>query len=364
MKARFFSLALILIMLVGMVPIVQAQGDDNFLVCGNLPEADCAILLAAAQNSDSVNSAELSFTMDLTLSGLAVMAAMFGASPDEAPAGDVTFTIDGGGPFMLDEAAMPPMKGSFEFSFSGTDGTSAEEGSTAVVILDGILYLRDESGAWIGMTFTDLLESDPTTAGMLEGLLGGEPSELPEGALNPQDLMSGNPADLLEAAGLGPEVLDILKTPGFITVTRLSDIEMMGQKMYVFETRVDTKPLFASADFQAFLNQAITAAASEDDEMAGMAMLVPMLLSSTTINVTTTQMIGAADMIQHGMTLNLVATLDLSQMMAASGAQSQSQPQMPPLVLEVNMEILLDKVNQPFTITAPAGATMVKPEDL
>ncbi len=359
MKKRLVSLAIILILLVGLAP-AQAQEGDNYLVCGNLPEADCAILLASAMASDDVTSADMSFTMDLTLSGIAAVAAMFGASPDEAPAGDISFTVDGGGPFMLDTAAVPPMKGSFEFTFSGTDGSSREEGSIGVVILDGIIYVRDENGQWEGMTFEDLLESDPATASMLEGLLGGEPSELPEGALNPQDLMGGNTAELLEAAGLGPEVLDLVKTPGFITVTRLNDIEMMGQKMYVFETRLDTTPLFNSPDFQAFLNQALTAATSEDEDMAGMAMMVPMLLSSTTINLTATQMIGAADMIQHGLTVNLVATLDLGTMMAASGGQSQGQPQMPPLVLDVNVEILLDKVNQPFTITAPAGATMVK----
>jgi len=33
-------------------------------------------------------------------------------------------------------------------------------------------------------------------------------------------------------------------------------------------------------------------------------------------------------------------------------------------VVEVNMEILLDRVNESFTITAPEGAVMVKPEDL
>jgi len=69
-------------------------------------------------------------------------------------------------------------------------------------------------------------------------------------------------------------------------------------------------------------------------------------------------------MIQHGMTMNLIATLDLSTMMAASGAQGQAQTQIPPLVVEVNMEILLDRVNESFTITAPEGAVMVKPEDL
>jgi len=33
-------------------------------------------------------------------------------------------------------------------------------------------------------------------------------------------------------------------------------------------------------------------------------------------------------------------------------------------VVEVNMEILLDRVNESFTIAAPEGAVMVKPEDL
>jgi len=369
MKTRLFSLALILVLLVGLVPAVQAQGDDNFLVCGNLPEADCAILLAAAENSGAVTSAEMSFTLDLTLSGLAAVASMFGASADEVPMGDVTFTIDGGGPFTLDEAAVPPMKGSFQFTFSGTDGTTPEQGSVEVVILDGVLYVRNEAGQWEGVTFEDLLESDPTTAAMLEGLLGGgETSELPEGALSPQDLMGGNAADLLETAGLGPEVLELLKTPGFLTVTRLSDTEMMGQKMQVFETHLNTTPLFTSPDFQAMLNQAISAAASEAEEsdVASMAMFVPMLLSSLSIDVTATQMIGTADMIQHGMTMNLIATLDLSTMMAASGAQgqAQTQTQIPPLVVEVNMEILLDRVNESFTIAAPEGAVMVKPEDL
>jgi hypothetical protein len=357
MKTRFVSFLLVFVLLLALVPVVGAQGGTD-LTCHQLSEADCAIVQTAMANSANMKSANIDFTMDFALGGLSTLGAMMGGT---SPMGDVTMNVTGSGPLEEQLDAMPPAALSMDINASLNDGTTTQTGTVSLVVVDGVIYVQQEGGQWEGATFEDVLKSlDPQTQGMLSGLLGGDITQLPQGSLTPGDLSSGNATALLEQLGLGPDTLDIVNIPGFITQTRQPDED----GTYVFQTVIDSAPLFAAPEFQQLLNTLVSEASTQDPSAAQVAMLIPMLLGGASINVQETQRIGADDTFLHGVELNLTASLDLSALMGAAGGQTQGQMQIPPITLSLNFRVDLSDINGSFSIVAPEGAVMVDPADL
>ena len=72
-----------------------------------------------------------------------------------------------------------------------------------------------------------------------------------------------------------------------------------------------------------------------------------------------TQWISADDKFVHQLAVDVNGAIDLSAMMGASGA-SGATAAAKPITLDLNFQISLDKINQPVSVTAPAGAKMAK----
>lgn len=361
MKKRSLTFAIVLMMVLGIIPTVSAQGGDNFLTCFNLSPADCEILMAAEANTEAnLRSFNLNISLDFSVTGLGTLS---GAMPGgtSGASGDMSLHVEGGGPVVVDESGVvPPVATQLNLVGTLTESGTTDTRPLNIVIVDGVLYAQNPLGEWRGVTFEDLLQGDAEAQAMLGGLLGGEGGELPSGAMTPGSLTGMDPEAMLESMGLGSDVIDLLRTPGFINAERLPDEERMGQTMYVFSLSADSGPLFASPAFQNLLNSALMEAAGSDSDMGNMAMLLPMLLSGTTITFNQTQWIGADDQFIHATTMDFQLTLDMNALMGAAGANSGgSSVQMPPIVIQFHLEIGLEQLNQPFEITAPAGAVIV-----
>jgi hypothetical protein len=361
MKTRLTGILLVIAMLLALVPGVSAQGDDDFLTCFNLSEADCAILLEAMANSENISSFSMDYAIDFSLANLGAVAMMMGGAEGEMP-GDITMNVAGDGTFAENMEVMPPFAMQTELTASLNDGMEPIEGSMGVVIVDGVIYFRDpESDMWLGITFEDAMASaDMESGGMFSDLLGGDPAALPEGSLSADDLLGGETAAMLEEFGMTQDqIMGLFEIEGFINMERLADADMMGQTMHVFQQTVDTAPLFNSPEFSQILDGVISAAAAEDPEAAQMAMIVPMLLGSTAITVTQQTWVGADDMFIHGLVMDLNAELDLGMLMGAAGGESEMQ--IPPITMDIHFEVTVDEIGGTFEFVAPEGAEMIDP---
>jgi hypothetical protein len=360
MKTRMLSLLLIVGLLFAAVPAVFAQGAD--LTCTGLSDSDCALLTEATANSATIQSAFIDFSADMTLRNIAAVAMMMGGSTDEAP-GDIVVNMTAEGPYVLDMTIMPPARVQMTVNASMDDGTTTENGSLNLVIADGIIYISEDGGAtWEGMSYEDTLETmDPDSRAIVEGLMGGDMSTLPEGALSPGDLATGSPFAVLEELGLSEaDIMALGAVPGFVTQARQPDEQLLGQTVAVFKTTIDLVPLFASEEFAKVLDGVMTVAAAEDPDAAQMGAMVPMLLSGIDVKIMQTQYIGTQDKLIRGMAMDLLLTFDLAALMG--GAQEGQQ--LPPIELTLHFDASLDRVNETFEIIAPAGAVMVSPEDM
>jgi hypothetical protein len=360
MKARLLSTLLVFALLLALVPGVQAQGDE---VCFNLSAEDCTLLQAALAANEGAESYNLDFSLDALLGGLSMFAAMAGVDASEAP-GDITLNVTGGGPVAMTADAQPPIAFDMAISASFDDGTESDSFASSARLVDGMLYMQDpDNQEWAGGPLTEMLATlDPSLAGMVGGFIGGSAEgDLPSGALNPDDLMSGDMTSMLEDAGI-EDAAALMEIPGFINMTRLDDQEFDGQMMHVFQLTIDAAPLFASEAFQGMISETLTAASEEDPEAAQMAMLVPMLITGVELTVVQTQMFSVDDMYLHNYNMNLDASLDLSALMMASGGDSEMQ--IPPITLSADFEATFNQINETFEIVAPEGATILSAEDM
>lgn len=358
MKSRVLTLLLVIMLVLAAAPTVFAQGSED-LMCAGLSDSDCAILMEATAKSVEIESFFMDFGVDMTLSNLGAVAMMLGEAEE---IGDITMTVAGSGPFAMEADVMPPARMALSVDAEINDGTEAEGGNIQLVVADGVIYSSEDAGEnWEGVTFEEALDSmDPESRAMIEGLMGGDLSSLPEAALSPDDLSAGSPLALLEEFGLSEEdVMALSDVPGVITQQRLADEEMMGQTMIVFETVLELGPLFASEQFATVLDGIMAMAAEEDPSAAEMGMMVPMLLSGLDVTVTQTQYIGADDMFVHGLGMDLLLSFDLSMLMGGQGDM-----EIPPIVLDFQFDVTMDQINEAFDIVAPEGAVMISSESM
>ncbi len=339
MNARWLALGGVLALVLSMVLAAKAQGDP-FLTCFNLPDEDCALLVAATENSADVRSFTLDFTADIAVSGLP-------GDRDSSP-GRIAIHVTGGGPFTwLESAAFPPLATQIDAQGTITAAGQTDAIDAHLTIVNGILYVLDsDTGAWEGRPIAQLLH-DPAVEAVLGGFLGehGAP-ELPPDSLSLDQLLGVDLSAALEDPGLA----SIGRTPGFIDHQRLPDVDMNGQTMHVFRLTVDSDPLLESPEFHRALNDLLRQASTEHPEIGTIRMLLP----GVTVRLTHRQYVGADDLIIHGRGLELFASLDLSLLTGASGGRLP-----PPITLDTRLEIMIDSINEPFAIAPPEGGAII-----
>lgn len=345
MKSRFIVLCSLFIMLAAMVTGVSAQTDVN---CLGLNSDDCAIISQATANTANIQSFTQNFTFEFTVSGMAAMSG--GSGPDS-----MSIKADGSGPFTFNPAATDPtamFNMAMDINGSVTGTGEDQSGSVSFVIVDGVIYAKDESGAWKGAPLAEIAESFTQQMGALTGGgMGGGDSSDPTAMLN-------NPA----VAGLMGSAMnfDPVNIPGFISQERQADAELNGQRMIAFNYTADIGTLLQSAEFQKLLSDASAAAAQADPEAAQMAMMAPMFANMVSGNFNYTRWVGADDGFVNRIAIVGDLNLDLSMMMGSSGGGAA----MPPINLKLIMVIDLSSINNTAAPVAPEGATIGTMDDL
>jgi hypothetical protein len=375
-KKAILMISFLLVLVLALGGVAAAQGPAPFQFCGDLSEADCAIITAAQAASASLESATTSFNVDMNVTNVPdmefeslainingtgsfhiepeLMAQLQAAQQDPARfvnpsesiallgslvtgfAGDLTLTIS-----IPPEVAM--MMGGSE------DETIPESITLGLRMVDGVGYVNladlaafipaDEAppSDWMGMELQPLIA-------MLSGFMEMGQENMDPAAM--EDMISGfmDPAFMNE----------------FVGIERLGDTQVMGQNAAVFRTTINYAAFFESGMFQEMMRTQMAAMAeasgeelteedmAEMDEAFGM---VGMMYEN--IDLAIIQTIGLDDSYIHVTEVNM--NWDLSSLMAMTGEESEG----PAPVFTLNMLVQNGDFNAAPPISAPEDATIV-----
>jgi len=396
MRSKLASLTLVLILLLASFSTALAQ---EALFCGDLEEADCALLTTAAVNLQSVSSYQASATYSVDLAGIPGL-------PDTSVAVGVEGAFSYG---ESAQAAMSVLAGlqtqedltnvmvespeaivdfyngwSFDMEISASLGEalagvlSADTGyaipaelSVPLVLQEGVLYvdvteiaplldgMQDLTG-WIGFEFGPVL-----AAAAEQGLLADAAAQVDAEALS-----SGDAATAGALAGVA-----LLSNPGafepFMSIERAEDIDLDGTEAAVFVTTLDIASLISSPEFvelvkslaaSGVLGEGAPSAADIDQALAMVGMMGPVLFQGLTAeSVTAVGLEEPSYVLAQSNSFNWDLA-GLLQMAAMSGALPPEMAGTGAASVDILAEVINSALNEAQEIEAPADALLVPAE--
>lgn len=395
MRSKLASLALVFILLLASFSTALAQ---EALFCGDLEEADCALLTTAAVNLQSVSSYQASATYSVDLAGIpglpdtsvavgvdgafsygesaqAAMSALAGLQTQE----DLTNVL-----VESPEAIVDLYNGwSFDMEISASLGEtlagvlSADTGyaipaelSVPLVLQEGVLYvdvteiaplldgMQDLTG-WIGFEFGPVL-----AAAAEQGLLADFAAQADGGA--------GDAATAGALAGVA-----LLSNPGafepFMSIERGEDIDLDGTDAATFVTTLDIASLISSPEFvelvkslaaSGALGEGAPSAADIDQALAMVGMMGPVLFQGLSAESVTAVGIEEPSYVlaqSNSFNWDLAGLL---QMAAMSGALPPEMGSTDAAAVDILAEVINSALNEPQEIEAPADALVVPAESM
>ena len=396
MRSKLASLALVLILLLASFSTALAQ---EALFCGDLEEADCALLTTAAVNLQSVSSYQASAIYSVDLSGIpglpdtsvavgvdgafsygesaqAAMSALAGLQTQE----DLTNVL-----VESPEAIVDFYNGwSFDMEISASLGEtlagvlSADTGyaipaelSVPLVLQEGVLYvdvteiaplldgMQDLTG-WIGFEFGPVL-----AAAAEQGLLADFAAHQADGG-------AGDAATAGALAGVA-----LLSNPGafepFMSIERGEDIDLDGTEAATFVTTLDIASLISSPEFvelvkslaaSGALGEGAPSAADIDQALAMVGMMGPVLFQGLSAESVTAVGIEEPSYVlaqSNSFNWDLAGLL---QMAAMSGALPPEMGSTDAAAVDILAEVINSALNEPQEIEAPADALVVPAESM
>ncbi len=391
-----FRIVVLLLLLAALVGAVQAEHHD-FVFCGNLAAEDCTLLQESQANAATQTSGSTTMDADLTLRN-------FGT---EAP-GEYVISLDAeavwNGDFtgmeamgaasmglMNDPEQLMTMMADMLEQLSGRvtvslgfpnglpsvpDGEIPAEFMTGVSmemrLVDGVAYIdlselaavmpADEGipAGWLGFNIPELMQlammsgsmgefTPGDEKGMKDPRSGGDKNKQEHKGAKGDDAMSQDyPSEMNEMleAWVDQEFLG-----QFVTIERLEDQSIDGQQAAVFQTEVDLQALMNSAEFHEMLRMGngMVGGESDDDNMAGIAMMVGMF--SLGLDIQALEFISLADTLPLRDELHI--TMDLTAMMSMMGEAGDADQES-----SVGLDFLVDYSfsAEAQTITAPENA--------
>lgn len=338
-----------------------AQDTMPPVFCGDLSEADCAILTQSQTAMMSLSSAAFDLQADFTLSNV----------PDMP--GTVAFTLVGNGAYSADPAVIGAMTmdmeamqdpvammsavvdllRGFDFDISLTltmpPEIVAEMGSDAPESITLQLRFADGLGYINFDTLAPLMGEDGAAMG-LTGWLGLDIASLIEALLeqNPELFES------MEMSGFDPGMYSQFSNPEFaeqfVTIARTDD---GSGDTATFESTVDFSAMMTSPEFQELMLQQMEMqgqSLSEEELQQGMAMSSAML-SNSTFSTTTTIDINTGYVVTT--TVNMM--FDFSAM-AEAMPEAEELSDLPAFAF--NFVLNASQFNDVAEITEPEGATV------
>lgn len=398
------GILLILVMLFGLVGTGFGQGfQPGGVVCGDLPEEDCAILEQSATTMQELDSIAFDMQASVGLGGFEVapgfdqitldvemqgaIAADISTMNDLANLGTVDI-VDIYNPETLSAIfeAYSDVLNSTQMSMemamilppllTAMDPEAPGRFDMQVLVDEGVIYLYvadptlPDGGEWIGM---DMSNVGIVYQDLIDEMFAA--GEMPD-----SDALGelGDFSDLMDNAFFG-----LLNDPEFISqyvaVTRLDDEEMNGETMAVFETSFDYGAIFA--------NEALQTGFADYMELVFGLMEDPTLAEPGTMEhiqavygtlftemfnnmeMTQTQWIGLDTLYSYRTESSMTMSLDLMTLIEQIATLS-GEPVTPddmagiptdPLTINFSMVIEMHNFNEPVEINAPDGIQVIDP---
>jgi hypothetical protein len=334
------------------------------ILCGDLAEADCAIIVESGMAMVELNSATFDFDLNLAFSGIEFSPGM--ESFEMRMAGEGALAADLSKMAALQPGSAEDMATMFSmFPETFVDLVKSVEGEATLrielpedlamglpkltldlIMTEGVLYA--DIGAISGA-------QEPTWMGLDLGAMYG--------ALFDEAFADTTMMDEMFSSSFFTNLYDPGFLNRFVTVTRLDDVEGMGQTLAVFETSYDYGAMFSDEAFMDGFRDYMESFAgaqgeSMDMEFDQMMEMVAALLSD--ISFSTTQSIGMADHYVHSSGFDMVMNIDFGAMVAMMGEMpDEDMPER--FEITLNAEVNLSGFNEPVRVTAPEDAEVINP---
>lgn len=402
MRSKVLSLLLVLVLLLATFSTALAQTEP---FCGDLDEADCALLTTATENMKEVAS----YT-----AGADYMAELIGIPG--LPLSEASVQVTVGGAFAYDEAALAAaqqlgmatsqediaalMSDSPELFVDFYNGWSFDAQIDVLVSEELAAALSADAGVEIptalavplilkdGILYVDVTELAPLMEGGegMEGWIGFELGRVMEAAaeqgafeqaaasMDPEAMaMAGGEDGATVAAlmGLQAALSDPKAFEQFQTIVRADDEDMDGMPVAVFVTSFDVLSFISSPQFvdlimgmaeSGMLGEDAPSAADIEQGMQMLGLMGPMLFQGLTSESTTMVSIDEPNYIVGQTSLFSWDLAGLLQMAAMSGAVPADEMPSGESKIEVWTSVLNADFNEPQEIEAPADAQIVPAE--
>lgn len=402
MRSKVLSLLLVLVLLLATFSTAFAQAEP---FCGDLDEADCALLTAASENMQEVASYQASAVYSTQLVGIPGL-----------PLSEAAVDVMVGGAFSYDDAAlaaaqelaaatsqeeiaalMSESPDLFVDFYNGwafdaqIDVAVSEELATALSADAGIVVPTALSVPLIladGILYADVTELAPLMEGgeSMTGWIGFELGRLLEAAadqgifeqaaasMEPEAVAMASGSDAATAAalmGLSAALSDPAAFEQFQTVERVDDGDLDGTPVAVFVTTFDVLSFISSPQFvdlitglvdSGVLGADAPSAADIEQTMQMVGLMGPMIFQGLTAASTTMVSLDEPNYIlgqRNSFDWDLAGLL---QMVAMSGALPADQMSSDASTISISTTVINSAIDEEQTIEAPADAVIVPAE--
>lgn len=381
MVFRMMSVLLVVILLFGGAAGSAFAQDAGPVLCGDLSEADCAIVEQSNAAMHAVTSSAFALDLDmaLTVSDPEFEGFEFALAMDGAAGADPA-TLE---PFMAlqpkDMAGMMDMMDiAPEMLAALLQGVDAD----VVLELDLPAELLMEMGMVDGMPPLELLMVDGVVyfylgAFMPEGddsmppWMGIDLAAMTEGIfamMEDEAMMEEMPSDMMDfQAMFDNEALWAMYDPEFynqfVSIERIADDEIDGQPMAVFQMDFDYAGMFASEEYQAMFSDYMAAIMEMQgesmDEMPDNFMDIVATMMDGMV-MTMEQWIGLEDSYIHLFSMDMAFDMDF-QAMAEMMPEEDMSDAPEEFSMEFSMTMESSDFNVPVEVVAPEGAQVIDP---
>ena len=369
MKSFMRSVLFVMIALFAVTGLVGAQ-PTAVTFCGDLPEADCTLIKDSQATMVALESGSFTFDLNVDISGIKEMpnGLAFNLSGSGATTLDQSvvakfsdidpqsFSSDPMAIFDLLKEALPAVGADLQFSLTlppellkemSGEVKLPETIKLSLKMVDGVIYINAEelaayipqfkgAAGWLGVDLVEAIDLVVKQPGFADSLK--EMGSMSVGGMN---------TEMMQAFS-DPETL-----AGIADIQRLSDEEIDGKTVAVFETTIDYAALMAMPAMKDLMQQQMEATGTtvSDAEIEQMMTMLQTMGENITLKVQ--QFIDPET--KYALQSKLDMSFDMSQMMAAAGGSSSgSQP-----VVTVSATFTQSDFNAVDEITKPDGAFLI-----
>jgi len=328
MKTRILALLAVLAMLIALVPAASAQDDAG---CFGLSAEDCELIDTASATSLGVSSFNQEFSVDFSLTGLAMLAPLLG--PEVPVNGDITLNVTGSGPLYIDASTAEGAVVDLTMDVELVNGTETTTTTVGVTLLDGFVYL-DLGDQVLGIP----TEAATEQAGM--------------------DMEAGDATTLAELAEIDPMTMGIAGASTDLppSWTNLITYERAGDEYTFF---VDVSGILATDEIAMVLPMVLGMVDTESlglGDLGDLTALLPIINEALIMDMTVNQRVDTELGAVTGLTFDTNIEFDLGVAAGSPGA-------FPPIIIDLTFNVDISDVNGSFEVVAPEGAEIVDPED-